>query len=465
MDLAVKALVIILIIQCSTAHVLSKSLSEEDSSTTSCVNATRRTEDGLRLKRFVQTYSLKNVSISGLLGLTNLKKANGALDFISLIKKVRTFSTQFLRTITVHNTEDGLLDFTGLAKKYIGMVKAYNVITKDGYILKIFRIPNKSGNVVLITHGILCSSDDFIIRGKSSLVYMLAQKGYDVWVMNFRGNRYSRNHITLNPDIDAEFWSYSMHEFGVYDLSAVIDFALNTTNKEQLSVIGHSEGTSSVFVLTSMMPEYNDKMKVFVALSPVVYLSDSGLAMKALIRVAPIFNEILPFEIQEVLGYQSLERKVFQYLCSHGQVGYELCYNLILAALTGYDPYNLEPEFFLSVLGHFPAGTSRKNIMHFAQVGNSDRFARYDYGAYNKDIYGTRTPPNYDLTKVTCNVTMFVSKNDAILGLKSAERLKKELSNVRGYYVLKYELFSHLDFLYARDAHNILYPQVINMLN
>ena len=37
----------------------------------------------------------------------------------------------------------------------------------------------------------------------------MADLGFDVWVGNTRGNTYSRNHITLDPDVDKrQFWDY-----------------------------------------------------------------------------------------------------------------------------------------------------------------------------------------------------------------------------------------------------------------
>lgn len=41
--------------------------------------------------------------------------------------------------------------------------------------------------------------------------YILADKAYDVWLANARGNRYSRAHRTLDPN-DIKFWNF---RFGI----------------------------------------------------------------------------------------------------------------------------------------------------------------------------------------------------------------------------------------------------------
>lgn len=82
-----------------------------------------------------------------------------------------------------------------------------------------------------------------------------------IWIRmgNARGNTLSRNHTTLNPN-EVDFWKFSWHEMGVYDLPALIDFILARTGQEQLIYAGHSQGGTSLFVLLSERREYNKKI-------------------------------------------------------------------------------------------------------------------------------------------------------------------------------------------------------------
>jgi lysosomal acid lipase/cholesteryl ester hydrolase len=42
---------------------------------------------------------------------------------------------------------------------------------------------------------------------------------------------------------------------------------------DDLIYIGHSMGTTALFVMLSEMPEYNEKIKLFIALAPVAFMT------------------------------------------------------------------------------------------------------------------------------------------------------------------------------------------------
>ena len=58
---------------------------------------------------------------------------------------------------------------------------------------------------------------------------MLADEGFDVWMNNSRGNKFSRQHKYLDPDVNPEFWQFSFQEMGTYDQPALFDFVLRKT--------------------------------------------------------------------------------------------------------------------------------------------------------------------------------------------------------------------------------------------
>lgn len=97
-------------------------------------------------------------------------------------------------------------------------------------------------------------------------------------------------HETFNTS-SAEFWSFSFHEKGYYDLKATVDHILETTALAKISLIGHSEGTSASMVLASTRSAYNDKLNLVVFLSPISYMG--GVTSPFILFLASILDELV----------------------------------------------------------------------------------------------------------------------------------------------------------------------------
>lgn len=144
--------------------------------------------------------------------------------------------------------------------------EAHQVETEDGYYLKIHRVlPNSNGTEtikkpVFLLHGLVATAADFLLTGPNvALSYLLADNGHDVWIGNCRGSRHSTKHRNYSSD-SKEYWNFSWHEIGYYDLPTMLDYMLYVNGANQALYAGHSQGTTALLVLLSTRPEYNQKI-------------------------------------------------------------------------------------------------------------------------------------------------------------------------------------------------------------
>ncbi|CAH0715864.1 unnamed protein product, partial [Brenthis ino] len=385
----------------------------------------------------------------------------GVKAFVILVLKYELISA-LVQTLP----EGAKQNFTGLATKHGYPPIEYKVITEDSHILTLHRLTGKSRYPVLLMHGILGTSDDYILRGETSLGITLARDGYDVWFGNSRGNRYSREHVYLNPDRNDSYWDFSFHEMGYYDLPAIIDTILNETGAPSVTAIGHSQGNTMFYVLGSTRREYNSKINVMIALAPISYLHHS-IIVSPLIPISPLIEAIVnELKITEVLGYNSsVINKILRRVCPTGDIGYTICVLGIIFPIVGYDPEELEESFVPTFIEHYPAGASAKDFLHFLQVGRNKNFARYDYGTQmNQAVYNSTNPPIYDLGKVTMPIALLAGENDFLSSLEDVAILRKQLPNVVYYLVNPRSQMNHLDYIWGRRMKDYLFPFIYRML-
>ncbi|XP_013143948.1 PREDICTED: lipase 1-like [Papilio polytes] len=364
--------------------------------------------------------------------------------------------------------EEKPLNFVQIGNKYGYKVEEIIVITEDGYILKLFHIISVKSvkTPVLLMHGITDSADTWIIRGNNSLSLTLAANGYDVWVGNCRGNKYGRKHIYLDPDSD-DFWDFSFHEFGYYDLSAIIDTVLYLTGSKKINLLGHSQGNAICYVLTSTRPEYNNKINILIALAPICFLQNLQPPVSKIIEVSPKLDRIAKLlNLQEVFGDNSLIVNILRKYCRIPFIGYKTCILDLLFSLSGDDIDEFEPSFVSTFVDHFPVGTSEKDLVHFAQVSLRRKFANYDYGIQrNIEIYNLTEPMEYNLSAVNIKVALLVGANDKLSTIEDVALLRERLPNVVKYLVIPRRKMNHFDFVSGLHMEDYLFPYIFDILN
>uniref|UniRef100_A0A8D8TTB0 Lipase 1 n=1 Tax=Cacopsylla melanoneura TaxID=428564 RepID=A0A8D8TTB0_9HEMI len=375
--------------------------------------------------------------------------------------------------------DDGVADEYKITPKIISQYgypfESHTVVTQDGYILGIYRIPNgKHRNAsdpqkkpVYLQHGFTTSSADWVLAGPNiSKAFLLSDEGYDVWLGNIRGNTYSRRHKCLSPD-EAKFWDFSFHEMALYDIPATIDYILEKTNNKQLSFIGHAMG-STVFYITSILrPEYNDKVLVHVSLAPINYLGRTrSFIFKGIALFVNPFKAIIDLLLHgEILTRTPAVDSAMKLLCTKGDAAKKFCLNL-LSFIFGGNEHQIPASLVPSIAADEPAGISIKSLTHYMQFINSKRFCQYDYGTQNILKYNSTTPPDYNITAIQSKVVLIYGTGDILSTEADILQFYRQLpSDTARLYKVNYTAFTLIDFIYAKDVKSLVDDDLLEILS
>ncbi|XP_011557735.3 lipase 3 [Plutella xylostella] len=346
-----------------------------------------------------------------------------------------------------------------------------HTVVSEGYILNVHRIPRAFGTdtpskTVLLQHGLFASSADWILNGpEKGLAYTLADAGYDVWMANIRGNKYSREHAWLKTD-SKSYWNFSWHDVAQHDVPAIIDYIMKLKGSgTKITYIGHSMGTTILFAMLTLRPEYNKILSSGIALAPVVFNTDVKSPLKVL---APIASHIAYTEMlygsHEFIPKNSALGKLTS-SCDASNPDSSMCKN-VMFYICGHDEQQFNKLVMPVFLAHLGTGTSWKTALHFAQEAVAGgKFQQFDYGYNNQKVYGTDNPPEYDLSKVTLPITLFWAQNDLLSSEKDVKLLYEKLpKKTTRMYLVPFPEFNHLDYLWAVDAPTLLNNKILEFL-
>lgn len=291
-----------------------------------------------------------------------------------------------------------------------------------------------------------------------------------------------------------DYWSYSWHEIGIYDLPASIDHILNETNHKKLQYIGFSQGTTSFLVLTSTHPEYNDKIIEANLLAPAAFMKN---VRNPFYKAVSHFYQPLKLAFEALRIYKfdlnnNLLQRIAEFACRKVKNSTPLSCKFILSVIYSNQincvsiwrrrcsratPIEV-PWFFLNLKIHFqtslrsileftPAGASVKQGIHYLQSIRSGEFRQFDYEnkKHNQIVYGTTTPPSYNLSKITARINVFYSKGDTTATHENVKKLISRLPNVKFTYEVPVRNFEHVDFNYSRFVREALNDVLIDIID
>lgn len=353
-------------------------------------------------------------------------------------------------------------------------VEEYTITTEDHYTIAVQRIPTGRGGdqglprakktVAFLMTGLEGSSADFVVNmPHQSLGFILADHGYDVWLGNVRGTKYS-NHAWLKKE-GKDFWDFSIDEMAAYDLPAQLDWILEKTQQSSLQYVGWSQGCGIMFALLAEKPAYNDKIQLFQAIAPAVFLGHMTSPMKRLTAFSkPIY------EIGEVIFQGSMLGKHSDFINTIKQMSCNpvfpsiSCQAAFFFVNRGF-PVDINMTRLPVYLCNGPSGTSMRNLLHYGQLTKSKRFQKFDWGPKkNWKVYGKLLPPKYNLRKVTTPVAIYWGDGDVLVTPRDVARLARSLPHV----VLKYKVpvhgFTHFDTVWSVTAWKHLYKKILELM-
>lgn len=364
-------------------------------------------------------------------------------------------------------------DFVELCELYGYYAEEHIVQTGDGYLLGVHRLGWRRGEedqrvnagpgsvekkVVYLHHGLMMNSEVWVCLTEQErcLPFVLVEQGFDVWLGNNRGNKYSKKSLHHSP-ADIPFWNFSMDQFAFHDIPDTIDYILTTTKQPSLSYIGFSQGTAQAFATLSIHPTLNDKVDVFVALAPA--MAPPGLASGIVASFVKSSPEVLflAFGRRAILGSATM----WQALLYPGIFTYFI--DKSLKFLFNWSTKNITAHQKLAAYPHLYSFSSVKTVVHWFQIIRNGTFQMFD-DEVAKPLAMSNGNKYYKVAKfptrnIKTPIVLVYGGSDSLVDIKLMLKELPKHTVAKG--IQKYE---HLDLLWASDVDKLVFPHVLEAL-
>lgn len=340
------------------------------------------------------------------------------------------------------------------------------VSTPDGYMLGIHRIAPRtigsSHGVVYLHHGLLMNSEIWVANAtaSNSIAFKLADAGYEVWLGNNRGNKYSKKHIRRSPN-SREFWNFCLDEFAMYDIPSIVDYILRYTRQDSLTYIGFSQGSAQAFAALSIHPELNRKINLFIALGPAMAPPSVGpRILHSLITASPSLLFML-------FGHRVILRSTVFWQSIMLPDIFVRMIDMSNKLLFKWKSNNISWAQKRSGYYHLYSYTSVKCVVHWFQIiarnngmfmfdDDTFGFAGTPFGHRVSQFY--QVPP-YPTQNIATPIEIVYGTADTLVDI---DALLSKLPEPAGIHPV--EGYEHLEMIWGIDVPTVIIPTILGIL-
>ncbi|CAH2067157.1 unnamed protein product [Thlaspi arvense] len=360
--------------------------------------------------------------------------------------------------------------------------EAIRVVTSDGYVLLLERIPRRDARkAVYLQHGILDSSMGWVSNG---IVGSPAFAAYDqarfLMIVEI-GEK------AVLPEIYAcelMYWRYSINEHGTEDIPAMIekiheiktaelklcqpnsDEEINEEEPYKLCAVCHSLGGAAIlmYVITRKIKEKPHRLSRLILLSPAGFHEDSNLGFTLVeyifLFVSPVLARIVPAFYIPTRFFRMLLNKLARDFHNYPALGGLV--QTLMSYVVGGDSSN-----WVGVLGlpHYnmndmPA-VSFRVAQHLTQIKHTGKFRMFDYGSRSANMEAYGSPEPLDLGEsykfIDVPVDLVAGKKDRVIRPSMVRKHYKVMREAEVDVSFNEFEYAHLDFTFSHREELLTY--------
>lgn len=300
----------------------------------------------------------------------------------------------------------------------------------------------------------------------NSLAFTLSNFGYDVWLINLRGNAYSRGHAgSLHMDL-AEYWDFNMETLIREDLPAAINYVRTTSRwgpSEPMGLVGYSYTSMNILAMLTKMPSYQETLQPLVLMAPNILTSaarDTKYRVVMQLGTKAFFSHNGPFpSIKHAAGDDS----VLRLLCKL-PVANELC--LFFEKMLFGKVKNVQSALFdkqgKMIKSDARCGTTSKAVLHEMIENLSSERIHPKYKPFESARVNS-----FKGRRNRRSVMLIHSESDDMANMKEVRRIRDSALKTMSLVdlVIKEPQFEHTDFLFSHRNQYLVNGEIARMVS